>query len=236
MENGILTSWIALSIGFLHALEPGHGKTALFTFLASGKKSIKDGIVISISSALTHSATVFFIAFISHYLFHHTLTEKSIHLFSSYAGFISGGIICFLGFWVIFQTKKGKDLHANCCSSHSHSHPHHHSHHHDEPEVKKGNFLTSSLLGIATGIIPCPTVIVAYMSGVSSGNSYLGIQSVIYFGLGMFLSLMGVILLFNFGGQKLIEKLKSKKTVKFNWGYIQGFLFIFIGLFTGLYH
>ena len=26
MENVTLTSWIAVSIGFLHALEPGHGR------------------------------------------------------------------------------------------------------------------------------------------------------------------------------------------------------------------
>ena len=38
MESVALTSWIALGIGFLHALEPGHGKTALFAFLASGQK------------------------------------------------------------------------------------------------------------------------------------------------------------------------------------------------------
>lgn len=233
MEAGLFSSWIALSIGFLHALEPGHGKTALFTYLASGKKTWTEGIIISLSSALTHSAAVFVIAFASHYLLHHAATEESIHEFAGVLSFLSGAIICFLGVWVLIKTKRGDDLHANCCAANNNkSHAsaaknnlilnsttsnqifsldtNSISFKSTKSKTIKSNFLTSGLIGIATGIIPCPTVIVAYLSGVSTGNMMDGVQSVASFAVGMFLALMSVIMAFNFGGQKIIKKLKQK--------------------------
>ncbi len=239
MENMTMSSWIALSIGFLHALEPGHGKTALFTYLASGKKTWIEGLVISLSSAVTHSAAVLLIAFVSHYLLHQNTSEESIHEIAWVLSLLSGGIICGLGVWVILKTQKGEDLHAHCCGHEEHSHDHHHHHDHDHDhkhDAKKVSLLTSGLIGMATGMIPCPTVVVAYLSGVSTGNSYLGVQSVVFFALGMFLALISVIMLFNFGGQKVLEKFKTVKLTSFNWGYVQGGLFIVIGVFTAFIH
>jgi ABC-type nickel/cobalt efflux system permease component RcnA len=242
MEGSIMTSWLALSIGFLHALEPGHGKTALFTYLASGRKTWRDGLVISLSSALTHSLAVFLIAFISHYILHHNVTEEGMHELSGFLGIISGGIIFALGIWVILKTRRGEDLHKNCCG-HSQDHNHQHISHNDGHNQKRKNnqfsktsLLTSGFIGVATGMIPCPTVIVAYLSGVSTGNTYLGLQSVTYFALGMFLALMLVVAVFNFGGEKIIDRFKGGKLSVINWGYIQGCLFMSIGVFTALLH
>ena len=49
MEEIQLTSILALGFGFLHAIEPGHGKTALLTYVATGEKTWKEGVVISLS-------------------------------------------------------------------------------------------------------------------------------------------------------------------------------------------
>lgn len=263
MENVALTSWLALSIGFLHALEPGHGKTALFTYLASGKKTWVDGFIISFSSALTHSLAVFLIAFVSHYVLHHNVTEQNIHHLAGFLSYLSGGIIFAIGIWVIFKTRRGDDLHANCCGGHDKSH-HHHAHNtnvapaainteqnfdvnkslkfikvsEDSVQKKshKASFITSSLIGIATGIIPCPTVIVAYLTGVSNGNSLLGVQSVILFAAGMFFALLSVVMFFNLGGQKILGKFNFKSKISINWGYVQGAMFLGIGVFTAFLH
>jgi len=55
--------------------------------------------------------------------------------------------------------------------------------------TKTSEFFTLGILGIATGMIPCPAVVVAYLSGVSLGNSMVGVQNVILFALGMCFSL-----------------------------------------------
>lgn len=265
MDGGILTSWIALSIGFVHALEPGHGKTALFAYLASGKKTWKDGVIISLSSALTHSLAVFFIAFISHYILHQTVNEGNLHSLTHYLSFASGALIITLGVWVIYKARKGEDLHGNCCA-HKYDESSGLGHnfllrYNDQKKLNadltsqvtnlkfqkpisnntkkfKGSsgFFASGIIGVATGIIPCPTVIVAYLGGVSTGNSYLGVQSVAYFALGMFLALLSLVMLFNFGGQKIIERLRNHKISDMNWGYLQGGIFIIIGFVTAFLH
>jgi len=227
MESISISSGLALVFGALHALEPGHGKTALLTYIASGKRTWKEGAVISITSAITHSLAVFFIAFLSHFIVHHTTTDAKVAHIGNILSGISGALICSLGLWIIFKSKKGEAKVETCCSCSSHGH--------QKKKLNKGRFFTSGLLGIATGIIPCPSVVVAYLSGLSTGNSLLGMQSVILFALGMCISLMSVITICSFGGEKLVKKL-GKSKVSMNWGLIQGVIFITIGLGTAFYH
>ena len=209
LQSEILTTWMALGIGFLHALEPGHGKTALFTFLASKKNSWAEGLVISFSSAFTHSIVVFVIALVSHYVLHHSISKDRIHEVSHVLALMSGGLIFGLGLWVILKTRRGEHL-DHCCA-------HHHSDHSKTNHTPQKNFVSSSLIGVATGMIPCPTVIVAYLSGVSNGNSYLGLQSVLFFAIGMFFALLSVIILFNIGGQRIISRFIEKRTSSFRY-------------------
>ena len=231
MENLSLSTSMAFIFGVLHALEPGHGKTALLTYVASGKRTWKEGVVISTTSAITHSISVFIIAFISHAVAHHAGVEGHVSKVGGVLGYVSGGLICSLGFYLIYRHIKGapKKACSTCGSGHyedDHSHIHHSS---------KGKFLTSGLLGVATGLIPCPTIVVAYLSGVSAGGSILGVQSVMLFGLGMCLSLLAVVTFCSLSGEKIVGKLsKSKFSIK--WDLIQGCLFVVIGFITAFYH
>ena len=227
MESTSISSGLALMFGTLHALEPGHGKTALLTYIASGKRTWKEGLIISVSSAITHSLAVFFIAFISHYLIHHGAIEFRVAYIENILSIMSGALISGLGLWIIFKDRKGYS-HSSCSSCTSHKPT-------TDKGVNRSGFLTSGILGIATGMIPCPSVVVAYLSGVSTGNSLLGVQSVIFFAIGMCLSLMSVILFFSIGGEQALQKFKGKK-IKLNWNLVQGIIFIIIGLGTAFYH
>jgi len=248
MESLSLSSGLALLFGALHALEPGHGKTALLTYIASGKRSWKEGMVISVSSAVTHSLAVFFIAFISHHLVHHGTVGFKVEYIGGILSAASGSLICGLGLWIIYKGRKGEATYScTSCAMHKHDHHNHDGHHHHHHEhqhgsnskkaISKSGFLTSGILGVATGIIPCPSVVVAYLSGVSAGNSFLGMQNVLLFALGMCGSLMGVIVFCSMGGEKLLNRFKNKKSrFNLNWSYIQGGIFVLIGVGTALYH
>ncbi len=227
MENTTISSGLALVFGALHALEPGHGKTALLTYVASGKRSWKEGVVISVTSAVTHSLAIFFIAFASHLLLHHSIKDAGMLHIRNILSAISGALICGLGIWTIYKGRKR--IPREPCHAYAKYQGH------KEETLSRSSFLTSGVLGIATGIIPCPTAIAAYLSGVSSGNSFLGIQNVICFAFGMCFSLMGAIIFCSLSGKKLVQKLKNKGTT-LNWSFIQGILFIVIGLATAFYH
>ena len=162
---------------------------------------------------------------------HHAGVEGHVSKVGGVLGYVSGGLICSLGFYLIYRHIKGAPKKAcSTCGSGHHEHDHSHTHH-----SSKGKFLTSGLLGVATGLIPCPTIVVAYLSGVSTGGSLLGVQSVMLFGLGMCLSLLAVVTFCSLSGEKIVGKLsKSKFSIK--WDLIQGCLFVVIGFITAFYH
>ena len=219
MESITISSWIALMFGALHVLEPGHGKTALLTYMASGRKSWKAGVIISISSAITHSLAIFIIAFIAHYVVHHDQLKISLfvgHILS----LVSSALICVLGIWIIFKGNQRKSCRS--CNLHKVD---------EAKTATPDDYLTLGVLGVAVGIVPCPSVVVAYLSGVSTGNSLVGMENVILFAIGMCFSLTSVIVLCSLGGEKLLAKINIKKT-SMNWSLIQGVTFLIIGIGT----
>lgn len=228
MEEQITTASLAFLFGALHAIEPGHGKTALFTYLANGKSTWKDGVAIALSSSFTHTVVVLVIALVSHGLITH-VGHNHDHFILDGLRYVSASIICGLGLYFFFKKTPSSCSH---CESHGHSHDHEHTH---RQEGKKKSLIASGMLGFATGLVPCPSVVVAYLSGVSSGNSIMGLKLVIWFALGMALSLVSLVFLFTFGSKKLSGKL-DKVSFNFNWNRVQGSVFFVIGLFTFFYH
>ena len=67
MESlNIVYLFTALFLGMLHALEPGHGKSLITTFILSTNTSKKrDAILIGITASLIHTASVYILGFIS---------------------------------------------------------------------------------------------------------------------------------------------------------------------------
>ena len=224
----MISTGIAFAFGFFHALEPGHGKTALLTYIASGKKSWKEGAVLSVTSAFTHTLSILVIAFVVHCFTHHRGVINKIVGFEHVLSIASGLLITGIGVWVIARSRKKQT--SSCCSCHHH--------HHDEEEVgttKKRQYLTSGMLGVAVGMIPCPSVMVAYLTGAPTSQSWLGMENVIFFAAGMCLALMLLVTLCSLCSEKLITKLKGK-TTKINWRLIQGSLFVLVGFATMFYH
>jgi len=219
----MISTGIAFAFGFFHALEPGHGKTALLTYLASGKKSWKEGAILSVTSAFTHTLSILIIAFIIHLLTYHGGVISKVLGAEHILNFISGFLIVALGMWVIIRSNKQHS--STSCRSCNHQHT----------GTSKQHYLTLGILGIAIGIMPCPSLIVAYLTGVSSNHAWSGIQSIFFFALGMCISLMAVVMVFSLCSEKLTAKLKGRATPK-NWRLIQGIVFIIIGVITAFFH
>ena len=105
------------------------------------KRTWKEGVVISTTSAITHSISVFIIAFISHAA-HHAGVEGHVSKVGGVLGHVSGGLICSLGFYLIYRHIKGAPKKfAHTCGSSHHEQDHSHTHH-----SSKGKFLTSRAL------------------------------------------------------------------------------------------
>lgn len=230
MKDQMLTASLALLFGAAHAIEPGHGKTALFTYLASGKCTWREGVTIALSSSITHSVVVLVLALLSHTLFSHV--ENLDQQIVNGLRFVSAFIICSIGVYLYFKKSPSNCSH---CESHVHGDSHDHHHHEKKDTTSKNTLMASGLLGFATGLIPCPSVVVAYLAGVSSGNSFLGLKTVLFFALGMALSLVTLVIVFSIGGKKMDSYLQ-RKSFSLNWNKIQGVAFVLIGTVTAFYH
>lgn len=139
------------------------------------------------------------------------------------------------GLFKIFIYRYFKGGKREDCSACAHDHSELHRDQDKSSKASRGNYLTSGLLGIATGMIPCPTIVVSYLSGISKGDSLEGVNSVVLFALGMFLSLLGVVIFFSFGGEKIFKRFRGSKFLS-KWELVQGCAFILIGIVTTFYH
>ena len=117
-----LSTGMALAFGALHVLEPGHGKTALVAYMLSKKRAWRDGVIISLSSAATHTFTIFMIALAAHVFMYHSSLEDQIQHIGRMLNYVSGLLIICIGVWFVILRSKRKSSHGSCgCSHHKHS-------------------------------------------------------------------------------------------------------------------
>jgi ABC-type nickel/cobalt efflux system permease component RcnA len=284
-----LSLGLSFFLGALHALEPGHGKTAMFVYLLDGRRSFWHPIVMGLSTAVSHSISLFAIALGVH-LAHHVISGDHDHegQVSEALQWISAMLVVAVGGFLMVQALRGRT--SDCCG---HDHADHHRHHstdgdhhpcrnnpptnnslpsplvqlggisptstlqqHKAAEVtdtlatttsqtadrsafdgsspdqlKHGQstgFRTTAILGLAVGLLPCPTAMAACFAGLSSGSpatTYL-IIGLFAAGIACSLSLTGIIL--QYFGERFGRR--SAALAKLPWNLIRSVLILGIGM------
>ena len=96
---------VGFALGFVHALEPGHGKTALFLHAAGGAKHRLMPLVMGLSTAVSHTVSLLAVAFVVH-LTTHALTGDHLHegTLLRWLQICSSVVIMGIGGWIIVST------------------------------------------------------------------------------------------------------------------------------------
>ncbi len=271
-----LSLGLSFFLGALHALEPGHGKTAMFVYLLDAKRSFWHPVVMGLSTAFSLSVSLFVIAFgvhIAHLLIagdhHHEEQVPSV------LQWISAMLVVAVGGFLLVQAIRGRK--GRCCGHHQHNGPcsdHSHADVHEpvacstEPQLvqlggfpsapriastshpaaatlpivsnaaaatipdasnpSRASYRTTAILGLAVGLLPCPTAMAAYFAGLSSGSpgaTYL-IISLFAAGIATSLSLVGILL--QYCGEKFSRH--SGRLVNLPWNYVRSVFILGIGL------
>lgn len=213
LENQTLTLPFAFVLGALHALEPGHGKTAMMAFMLSGRRNIGHAIIIGVGNAFSHSISIFLIAGLTH-LASHVLTQGHLEEspFTRPLEWVSALLILAIGIYLLMDAVGGRERQERCCARPVHggnslrlsgrptlrSRPALAGLHQMRfsPKVQErshgkfSGYRMAALLGLGGGLMPCPSALAAFLSSLASGQAAKAFTMITVFSAGAATSLI----------------------------------------------
>lgn len=176
------------ALGALDALQPGHAKSLVSSCLVGSNARLQQLIVLGLVVTLTHvvinGALAYGIVSFASAVFDHEYIR--------YIDLIAGIVILLLACYLIWQRFFVQQQPA-CC---------HHEHHEKTPSEAMP-FWQIVLLGITSGLTPCPVVLTALISAIGMGKGPEAIFGITVFSLGMGLVIFLVGLCTLLGVEKL---------------------------------
>lgn len=191
-HNQEISLAICLVMGALHALEPGHGKTAFVAHLLTEKKNLLRPLALAFTTAVTHAASILLISLLVHGLLHTAFSVES-YAVVQWMNLLSGVILVGLGVYIFHSMKKPKMTSAKIVEMSHSSHGHGCScvsHRLQASMHKRAEKTWKTLaIGFAVGLIPCPSALAALSTALTSHDLSATILIISMFSLGIFLSL-----------------------------------------------
>lgn len=189
---------IAMGLGALHALEPGHGKTIVAAYLVGSRGTARHAMLLGLIVTASHTVGVFALGAITLYASRYIVPEQ----LYPWLGVLSGITIAGLGLYMLMRRLTG------AATDHSHGADGLQGHwpfakRPFEPEAEAGQqglqaAVTKPVglaqlltLGITGGIIPCPAALIVLLSAFALHRIALGFFLIVAFSVGLAAVLIG---------------------------------------------
>jgi nickel/cobalt transporter (NicO) family protein len=171
----LLALAIAAFWGAAHALTPGHGKAMVAAYLVGTKGRPRDAFFLGGTVTVAHTAGVFALGFVTLGLSAFIVPEQ----LYPWLTLVSGVLVVAVGASVLRQRlrARGHHHHRDDHDEHHHEHPHDH----DEALTSKGILG----VGIAAGLLPCPSALVVLLSAIALHRIGLGLALIVAFSIGL---------------------------------------------------
>jgi ABC-type nickel/cobalt efflux system permease component RcnA len=191
---GLITAFV---LGALHALSPGHGKAMVAAYLVGTRGRVIDAVHLGGVVTVTHVMSVIILGIVALVLSHYTLSED----IYPWLGVASGALIFLTGYFLLARMALVPNNHDNH-NHHSHDDYHDHGHSHGPYLKSSGDKSKNShslkeiiSLGVAGGLVPCPSAIVILLFAVAVNRIGTGLMLILSFSLGLaaVLILIGVL-------------------------------------------
>ena len=222
---------LALGLGAMHAMSPGHGKAVVGAYLVGSKGTAKHAAFLGLTVTITHTLGVFALGFLMLFASNYILPETIM----PFLGFMSGLIVLYIGL-TMFKSRllsalgyREGEHHHHDHAAHSHDHNHVHSHHaHDHALTHTHDGHTHShavpyaitwksllALGVSGGLLPCPSALVLMLSAINLNRVGYGLILTVAFSIGLAATLTIVGLIFLYGRRVFDgEKVANYRIVK----------------------
>jgi nickel/cobalt exporter len=183
---------IAAFWGSVHALTPGHGKALVAGYLVGTKGTPRHAFLLGATVTVTHTFGVFALGLVT-LLLSQFIVPDQLYPWLTLA---SGLLVVLVGFGVLRSRLRtggwadhdhGDGAHTHGAHAHdNHDHGEHH-HHHDHAVSSDDSLASKGILGvgIAAGLLPCPSALVVLLSAIAVHRVGFGFALIAAFSLGL---------------------------------------------------
>ncbi|MBC8791051.1 MAG: nickel/cobalt efflux protein RcnA [Tagaea sp. CACIAM 22H2] len=202
IASGAANPWLLLPIaallGALHAMEPGHSKSLMASFMVATRGDGVDAMLLGVSAALSHTLIVWGIAIAALTLGDNLIEERLV----PWLALASGLIALALAAYLLLRID----------SAHGAHHGHHHHgrghHHHGGDALPTGRVGRGAVIwfGLTGGLTPCPSAVAVLLLCLQIKALALGVAFVGAFSVGIAATLVAVGLAAAWGAARLDGK------------------------------
>lgn len=182
---------LAFAYGCFHAAGPGHGKTVVVSYFLSHDARVRRGMLLGVRIAATHVASAVLLVLVLRLILGGRLATsvedmRDVKLASYAAIILIGGFLLRDTIRRRALARAGIAVAHECCALPGHDHAHDHGHpHHDHDHHAPKPTLTSRLMPIVLGAVPCTGAILILLFSLANGMLLSGLAMVVMIGVGM---------------------------------------------------
>ncbi|GAB2621891.1 hypothetical protein GCM10027168_62260 [Streptomyces capparidis] len=184
---------VAVALGAMHALAPGHGKTVMAAAAAGrGRGSRRDVLRLGVTVTVTHTAGVLVLGAVV------VGGSTAVPAALPWLGAASGALVAAAGAGLLRRAWRDRER------GHGHTHAHHHhTHTHTHDPAPAPRRRGAVLMGFAGGLVPSPSAVLVLVGAWALGKAWFGALLVLAYGAGLALTLVAIGLLVVHAGQRL---------------------------------
>jgi nickel/cobalt exporter len=248
IQSGVTNAWlllpVAVVLGALHALEPGHSKSMMTAFIVAIHGTAPQAVLLALAATVGHTMVVWALAILAWQLQDTTLLEKA----EPWLLLVGGLLIVTLALRILsrlgpladaYRHGHGHDLNHQQAPAHSHDDMNEDAHavaHAAElkQQLAKGSVTNSDVawFGFTGGLMPCPAAFAVLLACFHQKAYALGVVMVAAFSIGLALTLVAVGLLAAWGARALAARQTGLDRFS-RWApYASAAIVLVIGLFV----
>jgi len=202
-----LTFLVAIALGALHALEPGHGKTLLAISLVGARATVKQATILAAALTVAHTIGVLALG-VAINLFKGYFVPEAIY---PWITLLSGIVIAVIGARAVQRQLRLRNA-ATTPTAHGHDHAHSHAHDHahgadhdhaamDDLAHARAHAIPGNApltfggtvwAAMSGGVAPCPAALVVLLAAIALNQVAYGIFVIVAFSFGLAATLTGL--------------------------------------------